>query len=202
MLGLVKKIGLPILLMLVLVLSRWPGMMPQNFSAAYAMAFCAGVYFPRWTAWLTLAAIFLSDVLMKLFYYHVAAVGWDTLSNYLAYFVIFFLGRKFNAKSAWIKLLGGGLLGAIVFYLVTNTAAWLQIPEYPKTLAGWIQALTTGLPKFPTTLEFFRNTLLSGGIFTGLFVGAMKMTAPAESPEEKKEPAPEPVPAESEEAQA
>jgi hypothetical protein len=59
---------------------------------------------------------------------------------------------------------------------------------YAKTFAGWIQAITTGLPGYPPTWEFFRNTLLSGGLFTGLFVGAMKMTESSElSEEEEKE---------------
>jgi len=83
----------------------------------------------------------------------------------------------------FFKLLGGGLLGAILFYLITNTASWFNDPGYAKTLAGWFQALTTGLPGYPSTWEFFRSTLLSGGLFTGLFVGAMKLTA--ESPAEK-----------------
>ena len=66
-----------------------------------------------------------------------------------------------------------------------------------KTLAGWIQALSRGLPPYPPTWEFFRNTLISGGLFTGLFAGAMKMTVSAEEKEaegekEKEEPAKEP----------
>ena len=93
------------------------------------------------------------------------------------------LGRLFSPRTNWWKLLGGGLLGAVLFYFITNTASWLNDPAYGKTLAGWIQALTTGLPNYPSTWEFFRNTLLSGGLFTGLFVGAMKATA--ESPAEK-----------------
>jgi hypothetical protein len=56
-------------------------------------------------------------------------------------------------------------------------------------LLGWIQALTTGLPGYPPTWTFFRNTLLSGGLFTGLFVGAMKLTA-AREPQEETEPEP------------
>jgi hypothetical protein len=48
---------------------------------------------------------------------------------------------------------------------------------------GLDSSLTTGLPNYPSTWEFFRNTLLSGGLFTGLFVGAMNR--PAESPAEK-----------------
>jgi hypothetical protein len=69
---------------------------------------------------------------------------------------------------------------------VTNTAAWLYLP-YAKSMAGWIQAITIGLPGYPQTWEFFRNTLLSGGLFTGLFVGAMKLTESAESAREKEQ---------------
>src|SRR5438876_9161078 len=44
-----------------------------NFSAAYALAFCAGVYFPRRLAWwLPLSAFLTTDIVMNLLYYHVA----------------------------------------------------------------------------------------------------------------------------------
>jgi hypothetical protein len=80
----------------------------------------------------------------------------------------------------------GGLLGAVLFYLTTNTASWLYNPDYSKTLAGWIQALTGGIPGYPPTWTFFRNTLMSGGLFTGLFAGALKLTEGSESAEEKE----------------
>ena len=37
--------------MVVFALSRVPGMLPQNFSAAYGLLFCAGVYFSGRSAW-------------------------------------------------------------------------------------------------------------------------------------------------------
>ncbi len=37
------------------------------------------------------------------------------------------------------------------------------------------QALFTGLPGYPPSWEFFRNTLLGGGLFTALFAGAPKV---------------------------
>jgi len=170
--------------MIVFALTRWPGLLPVNFSAAYALAFCAGVYFPKRLAWpLPLATLLATDMLMNVLYYHVAPVSAYMLANYAAYAAIIALGQRFSARAAWLKLLGGSLLGSVLFYLVTNTAAWLQNPEYTKTLAGWIQALTTGIPGYPPTWLFFWKTLLSGGLFTGLFAGAMKLSEKMEAQE-------------------
>jgi hypothetical protein len=195
MIGPVKKrLVWPVLLIVVFALSRWPGLMPPNFSAAYALVFCAGLYLPGWLGWVVpLCVLAVSDFLISLFFYSHGdfSAGKFLLGQaplYLAYAGMIALGRAFGAKKSWWSLLGGGLIAAYLFYFVTNTAAWLDLP-YAKTLAGWIQAITIGLPGYPQTWEFFRNTLLSGGLFTGLFVGAMKSTEASEAEEEKKEPA-------------
>jgi hypothetical protein len=119
----------------------------------------------------------------------------------LGFLAVIGLGRAFRPSDSWIKLLGGGLLGAVLFYLLTNTAAWLfnpyANPEYTRDLAGWMIALTKGTGGYPPTWEFFRNTLTSGGLFTGLFVAAMKLSGAAESEEEEQaEEAPEAEPEE------
>ncbi len=177
--------------MVVFALTRWPGLMPENFSAAYALAFCGGVFLRGSMAWwLPLGTLALTDVLLNVFYYHVAPVNGYGLTNWLAFAALIGLGRAFSAKAAWWKLTGGGILGAILFYLITNTASWLQNPEYSKTLAGLIQALTVGTPGWPHTWEFFRNTLMSGGLFAGLFAGAVRL---AESESSEEEPADEPA---------
>ena len=176
-------------LIVVFALTRLPNMLPLNFSAAYALAFCAGVYLPRRAAWwLPVSIMLVTDILLNVFYYRVAAVGWYMVANYLSYAAIIWLGQKFSARASWLKLVGGGLLGAILFYLVTNTISWWQNPVYPKTLTGWIQALTTGQPGFPPTWMFFGNSLWSSGLFTGLFVGAMKVSKKMEA-EEKEDAA-------------
>jgi hypothetical protein len=48
---------------------------------------------------------------------------------------------------------------------------------YVKTAAGWWQAITVGRPEFPPTLFFFRNTLLSDLLFTGIFAQVMEYAA-------------------------
>jgi hypothetical protein len=46
----------------------------------------------------------------------------------------------------------------------------LPIPIYPKTFAGWLQALPVGHPGFPPPYLFLRNSLLSDLLFTFLFL--------------------------------
>ena len=178
---------LPVLFLALFALSRWPGLFPPNFSAATALAFCAGVYFAGAAAWwLPLGTMLATDVALNVFYYHTRPVGGYLLLNYAVYAVLIWFGRRCGKRARFPSLLTAGLAGAVFFYLVTNTLSWLQDPAYAKTIAGWIQALTTGrLDVHPTTWEMFRNTLGSGGLFTALFAGAAKLTAPAESPAEK-----------------
>jgi hypothetical protein len=182
---------LPYVFMLIAALSRWPKLFPPNFSAFYALAFCAGAFFPRGVKWwLPLGTLLVTDIAL-VFYYHTFSAM--QLVNYLGYAVIILLGTRFKHSSRFLGLLAGGILGAILFYLITNTASWLANPEYTKDLAGWIIALTKGTAGYPTTIEFFRNTLMSGGLFTGLFAGALKLTGAAEPAEDKEaEPAEEP----------
>jgi hypothetical protein len=179
---------LPALFIAVLAVSRIPGLLPANFSVVYAFVFCAGVYFPKRIAWwLPLGTMLATDVALNIFYYHVPPFGFYLLLNYAVYAVLIALGKWFGARAGFFKLLFGGLLGAVLFYLVTNTLAWFQDPDYAKTIAGWIQALTVGLPNIhPSTWELFRNTFLSTGLFTTLFVASEKLSAPSESPADKR----------------
>lgn len=190
--------ALPWVFALVLALSRWPGLLPPNFSAAYAFVFCAGALIPGRLGWsLPLGVMLVTDLALNLYFSLIG--GWDVftpanlgsmLLNYGAFALVFGLGRFVGGRSRFLTLLGGGILGAILFYLVSNTAAWFfnpfRNPEYTRTLAGWVIALTKGTGGYPQTWEFFRNTLLSGGFFTALFAGTWRLTS-AESPAEKGE---------------
>ncbi len=182
---------LPYVFMLVAALSRWPGLFPPNFSAFYGLAFCAGAFFPRHVKWwLPLGTLVATDIALSFYYRSVSPMQ---LVNYVAFALIILLGTRFNQRSRFLGLLAGGMLGAILFYLITNTASWLSNPAYTKDLSGWIIALTKGTSGYPTTIEFFRNTLLSGGLFTALFAGALKLTeAPEPAPEGEPAPAEEP----------
>jgi hypothetical protein len=198
--------------MLLFAVTRWPGFMPWNFSAAYAMMFCAGVYFPKKLVWwLPFATMLVTDLALNLYYhahYGTAIFGPELIGNYIAYGALVWLGRRFNPKSSFLSLLGGGLLGAILFYLITNSLSWLinpsHFPEYTKNFLGWLIALTKGganysYPIKMQTWELFKNNLMSGGIFTALFAGAMKLMEalePKEETDEEEEEKPESKPEE------
>ena len=204
-----SKFLLPAIFIAVFALSRTlnflPGisnLLPWNFSAAYAFVFCAGVFFRGAIGWwLPLSVMLATDLGLNFYYQSKGITVWDApdlanlFFNYVAYAILILLGRGFQKQKSFIGLLGGGLLGAILFYFITNTASWLfnpfHNPEYTRSLAGWIIALTKGTGGYPSTWEFFRNTLLSGGIFTALFAAAQKLTA--ESPAEKTAGAREPA---------
>jgi hypothetical protein len=196
----VQRIILPILFLAVFAVSRIPNLFPPDFSPVYALAFCAGVYFRGAIAWwLPLAVIAATDVGLNVFCYHISPLRWDMVFNYAVYAGLIAMGKWIGKSAPLWKILFGGVLGALLFYLLTNTLSWLLYPGYPRTIAGLIQALFTGLPGYPPSWEFFRNTLLSGGLFTALFAGAARVTE--ESPADKtagaiaenEEPADDPV---------
>jgi hypothetical protein len=87
------------------------------------------------------------------------------------------LGVLVAQRKNWLNLFSGALGSSVLFYLVTNTDAWRRDPAYLKTAVGWWQALTVGRPEYPPTLFFFRNTLVSDLLFTGVFALVMEYSA-------------------------
>ncbi len=148
----------------------------HNFSPIAAIALCGAVYLPRRVAWaLPLAMLFVSDVVLNVFHYHVPLVTVEIVPRYLALALITGLGFSLRGKVRLPGMLGGSLAGSLLFYVITNTGSWLGEPAYAKTFGGWIQALTTGVPGWPSTWWFYRNTLISDLLFTALFAGCMAL---------------------------
>lgn len=148
----------------------------HNFSPLAAVALCGAIYLPRRVAYLLpLAALLVSDLLINASY-GVALVSGEMLSRYLALVLVSGIGFSLRKRARAPLVLGGAVLGSVLFFLLTNTASWLTEPAYAKAAAGWLQAMTTGVPGVrPTTLEFFRNTLLSDLLFTSVFISCMNL---------------------------
>ena len=147
-----------------------------NVTPLMALVLCGAVYFPARRLWIApLAALVLSDLYLD---HHYAAAGdtwaWTSaLVRTLCFVAAVPIGLAVSRRRNWGSLLTATLTGSVLFYLATNTDAWLRDPAYARTAAGWWQALTVGRPEFPPTLLFFRNTLVGDLVFTGLFAAAM-----------------------------
>lgn len=152
-----------------------------NFSPVMAITFCGAVYFRKRWMWLVpFVALSLSDLYINHYYAREYGFSWS-VSGFVARTACFaaalLIGAWVAKRKSWLNLLNGSLLGALVFYIVTNTQSWASDPFYAKTLAGWWQALTIGHPEYPPTVYFFRNTLFGDLMFTGLFSGIMEWIA-------------------------
>ena len=153
----------------------------SNFAPLMALTFCAAVYIRDKRMWLVpFAALLLSDLYLD--YHYASAYGetWIWLSvlvRLLCFAVALPIGRFVAQHKSWLNLFSGALAGAVFFYLATNTDAWIRDPFYPKDAAGWWQAMTIGRPEFPPTVLFFRNTLVSDLLFTGIFALVMEFSA-------------------------
>lgn len=97
----------------------------------------------------------------------------SSLFTIIGFVSIVAMGFLFKGKSP-IKLLFGTIIGATLFYLITNTAAFVTDPMYPKTIEGFTQSLWTGSPlsSIPTWV-FFRNSLVANTLCTSLFLAIM-----------------------------
>lgn len=153
----------------------------SNFAPLMALSFCGAVYFRDKRMWLVpFVALTVSDLYLD--YQYAARFQeewtWPSVAVRLVCFgVALLIGWVVATRKNWVTLLGGALAGSLVFYLATNTDAWLTDPYYAKSAAGWWQAMTVGRPEFPPTLLFFRNTLVSDLVFTGLFALVMEFAA-------------------------
>jgi len=144
------------------VLPEWP-----NFSPMAAVAFCGGFLLPGWMAWgVPLGALFISDLLLAAFLGY-PAFGLGQTAAWLSLALIVAIGRGLAARSihSLTGIFSGLFAGGVLFYFITNAVCWLTMPAYPRGLDGLWMSLTTGLPGYPPSWLFFRNSLISDFLF-------------------------------------
>jgi hypothetical protein len=149
------KFIIAIVLIVLSVSSRFLPL-PPNFSPIMAVALFSGVFFAnkKLAMLIPIGAMLISDIVLGL---HITM-----LSVYLSFGLIAFLGMKM--KNVSIKsVLGNSLLGAGLFFVITNFAVWC-IGWYGYTWEGLATCYTTAIP-------FFRATLGSSVLYSGLLFG-------------------------------
>lgn len=129
-----------------------------NFSPMIGLAVFSGFYFRRNALSLIvpLVTIFLTD--MAIGFYDIMIVIW---ASYLA---MSLLTRRFMKQGSTIQAAIAGLGGASLFFVVTNFAVWASGQMYVMSLQGLVDCYVAAIP-------FFRNTLVSGVVYSVIFFG-------------------------------
>jgi hypothetical protein len=154
----------------------------SNFAPLAAIALCGAVYFPTKLKFtVPLVALLLSDIVLNV-HYGVPLFVPEIVCRYFALALVGWLGLVMVNRPSWKTLLPAALAGSTLFYVITNVFSWLSDPGYVKNFAGLIQALTVGLPQYSATPTwmFFRNSIVSDLVFTGLFVLCMTFVRTSE----------------------
>ena len=147
----------------------------SNFAPLAAIALCGAVYFPTKLKFaLPLVALLLSDIVLNM-HYSAPLLAPEIVCRYFALGLVGWVGLAMANRPSWKTMLPASLAGSTLFYVITNVFSWLSDPGYVKNFAGLIQALTIGLPQYSATPTwmFFRNSVVSDLLFTGVFVLCM-----------------------------
>lgn len=141
---------------------RIAGVLPYNFSPIAAIALFGGAMFSnRALAFVApLSIMFISDLFVGLH---------DTMwAVYGAFLIIVLIGRLVSKKPSMLAAMSGALAGSVLFFLITNAAAWFGNPYYSQDFAGLLNSYVAGIP-------FFRGTVIGDLLFTLVLFGSFKL---------------------------
>ncbi len=174
---------LPLVLLIAAAAFRWAKLkgyvtieVLENFGPWMALAFTGTLIFSKRVSFLLIPLLL---VVIDVAATGAAVLHWEALVVYACFAIAALLASR---KRGQVGLLGS-LLGVaactLVFYLITNTVAWISNPvsAYSKDLAGWVQALTTGEPGHLPSWWFLRNSLVSDLGFSLLLLAAYNTEA-------------------------
>jgi hypothetical protein len=143
----------------------------SNFAPLAAIALCAAAYFPaKFKFTVPMIALLISDIVLNVSY-GFSLFSPFVISHYIGFALVGALGWSLRNRASLKTILPASIAASVIFYVVTCSVSWL-FDSYPKNFAGLIQALTVGLPQYSATPSwmFFRNSVVSDLLFTGLFI--------------------------------
>ncbi|QTN33022.1 hypothetical protein HZ994_12060 [Akkermansiaceae bacterium] len=153
--------------------SAFPETLP-NFQPLAALFFCGALLAKDWRAWaIPLGAWALTYPAPALIsgnptYLTLGVI----LVTAFAFSATFLIGKKLSG-TGMATLLGGSVAAALAFHLITNGAAWMASPLYPKTPTGLWQSLWAGPAGSPIpSWVFLRNMTCANLLFTAIFLSA------------------------------
>ena len=130
---------------------------PPNFTSLLTLSF----YVPALLGVRYLPALVISFLLTDLF------IGFHSLTLFTWGSVILIgLSSKFFLSTILTRV-SGSLLGAVIFFIVTNFGVW-SMGSYGYTINGFLLCYTLAIP-------FFAYSLVSTIIFSGIVEGCYKL---------------------------
>jgi hypothetical protein len=133
---------------------------PVNFAPIAAIALFAGAHFAskRVAFMVPLVALLIGDVITGLHVLMPFVYGCFALNVLLGFWI--------KRQQSTPRILASVLLGAVVFFVVTNFGSWLAYDTFPKTTPGLIACYAAGLPFFINSLlgDLFYSAVLFGGL--------------------------------------
>lgn len=105
-----------------------------------------------------LAGLFLSDLVLG--FYAITPVVYGSFA------LIVCLGFWVRQRQTVWRIAGASVVGALLFFLLTNLGAWAMDTLYPKTWPGLADCFVAAIPFFGNTLasDLFYSALLFGGL--------------------------------------
>ncbi|MEM7600899.1 MAG: DUF6580 family putative transport protein [Verrucomicrobiota bacterium] len=137
-----------------------------NTAPLMAIAFGGALLLGARFWWLPVALLVASDLLLGV-WHGGGGIGRHTLMSACFYLAVAWIAGRFGKSGkVWPMLWCGTLVCSVFFYVVANTFSWMVFTGYEKSLAGWWQAQTTGVPGvYPPAWTFLRNALIADSIW-------------------------------------
>jgi hypothetical protein len=139
-----------------------------NLSPIGAIALMGGFYFKnKLRAWLLpLLSLFISDAILALSggSYAEYFLGTGMIAVYMAFGLTIWIGHRMKSDSG-SNIFLYGTASAVMFFLITNFAAWLGSGLYALNLSGLLQSYIAGL-------AFYRQEVF-GSFFLNFWMGTL-----------------------------
>ena len=148
---------------------------PWNFSPILPLCiFGAACFAKRTVAYLAPLAIYLAGDLG--IWAISGRADWafyaDQPVTYLSVILVVSCGFIARSQRSSGRIAVAGLGSAVVFFVVSNFGTWALGTTYPKTWAGLVECYVMAIP-------FFRNTVISMGVFLPLLFSRLALRSPA-----------------------
>ncbi len=150
---------------------------PVAFTPVGASLLYFGARAPRKHAWIPLALLAASDVVLTRMVYGYPLTA-DHFITWMWYAAVLGMGTLLGRDVRPLRVAGASLATAVSFFLTSNFAVWMVWNMYPKTVAGLVECYAAALP-------FFRNELVSDVFFTAVMFGIGALVA-SRAAEEKR----------------